>query len=702
MPQRIDTLLKFVKSRSNQIFEPDQAFCIASSQNNLYEVPDLDYNKEFINEIEKENPKIILVSASGASGKTELAKYTSFTKVCPLFLLSEYKPVAADTLVGLIHKKYPNQGTDMINGLKNGQDTILIDAIDEGKVKTTNPGFDAFLEDIFEISSKSQHASFVIFGRTKVLDDIFISSYLKQINCLYLNILPLDAVKAKSYILKRLGNDLKHLDKFDEALDLIFRNLRGFFSVDSTNQENVSIESAYSNFIGYPPVLNAIISLLESDKNYQSLINSLNESNHSGMKLIIEIIEKIMNRDRDKIYGMVRDLMQQSKILNENIDYYSIKEQCHRLIEYHTLGTQDKVIITGNDIFDNQYNDRILGWISEHPFLSGSKIQNQVFQSYIIATCTFDEKLHSYADLMLDSVKLDFTFFLMYSALYELRGVAEVPAKFFPKIYNSLMTMYDTDLVVKTYIDDETENSNTSKAFRCEIDIHKNNQIIKTYNFKISSNDNTLSLFGLIENIEIEISGKVELTGLIVDIKPNTSINCSELIIKSRETVFRQRISNSSEEYISIECNKIEMNFEKDFMPEIIIKNPGIVLVNINYNPLAHYFKDCNVIYSQSNDHGIVAEKYQRLRKIALSLRSHGKGSIARFKDKINSNRTLRDELGRKVLQALLEDEILKEEEIMYVLDREVANRYLNISWSDLRTFKTSKELTEYLNKIEV
>jgi hypothetical protein len=93
-------------------------------------------------------------------------------------------------------------------------------------------------------------------------------------------------------------------------------------------------------------------------------------------------------------------------------------------------------------------------------------------------------------------------------------------------------------------------------------------------------------------------------------------------------------------------------------------------------------------------------EKYMRLRRILVEFRSHSRGTLARYRHKIENRRILGSKVGNKVLQQLLKDGIVTLSESHYFLQPENVNIHLGITWADLRKGKTSPMLLQYLSTI--
>lgn len=56
----------------------------------------------------------------------------------------------------------------------------------------------------------------------------------------------------------------------------------------------------YVNFIGYAPVLLAIARMFEDNRNFQNIINRLNASGYKNIRLLIDIIQTILDREKNE------------------------------------------------------------------------------------------------------------------------------------------------------------------------------------------------------------------------------------------------------------------------------------------------------------------------------------------------------------------------------------------------------------------
>ena len=86
-----------------------------------------------------EKSDVILVSAPGATGKTMLTSNISKSLNIPVLNLRLHEPVASYSLTGVLTKVLGPKGfAEFTTRLQNGTGAMLIDALDEGFVKTTD------------------------------------------------------------------------------------------------------------------------------------------------------------------------------------------------------------------------------------------------------------------------------------------------------------------------------------------------------------------------------------------------------------------------------------------------------------------------------------------------------------------------------------------------------------------------------------
>ena len=95
-----------------------------------------------------------------------------------------------------------------------------------------------------------------------------------------------------------------------------------------------------------------------------------------------------------------------------------------------------------------------------------------------------------------------------------------------------------------------------------------------------------------------------------------------------------------------------------------------------------------------------LSEKYLKLRRTLLHFRSHSRGTMAKYKYKVENERLAGNDVGRAILKKLCADQILILEGNFYFLQPENVDRHLGVSWIDLQRGRTSQRLVNYLRSI--
>ncbi len=116
-----------------EIQTPSESFNVAEKREKPYIEPL--FEKVVFN---TEKPAVILISAVGATGKSALAQVLSHQTRLPLLDLGKHKPVADNTLTGLLTNTFQVEDLSSIfKSIGKGGFGVIIDGIDEGRSKTT-------------------------------------------------------------------------------------------------------------------------------------------------------------------------------------------------------------------------------------------------------------------------------------------------------------------------------------------------------------------------------------------------------------------------------------------------------------------------------------------------------------------------------------------------------------------------------------
>ncbi len=287
-------------------------------------------------EFPKEKPSILLVSAVGASGKTTTARALSFDTQLPILNLAKHKPVADNTLTGILTSSYPIEKIgNVLKGLREGTHGIIIDGIDEARSKTTEQGFEAFLDDLIERSKGSASTAIVVLGRSQVLLSTWCYLVDKGADVGMVQIDPFDLDQAKSYIdVCAIESATGQRENYEQARDAVLTRLSAAFQPSAATAEDT-----FLSFIGYPPVLDAIATLLRTERNYHRIQQALSDGTGGQLEinLLIRISDYLLDREHTEkampnfIDSIVADAEESYReVLRQSL--FDHEEQCARVL----------------------------------------------------------------------------------------------------------------------------------------------------------------------------------------------------------------------------------------------------------------------------------------------------------------------------------------------------------------------------------
>jgi len=338
-------------------------------------------------QFEKEKPPVLLISAVGATGKTTLARVLSHQTGLPLLDLSKHKPVGDNTLTGLLTSAFKVEDLSRVfEGIGSGTFGIIVDGIDEGRSKTTEKAFEAFLDDMAKLCKNAQTTSFVLLGRNQALEDCWLYLEDKGVSTGLVTILPFDLDGARRYIdAFSDGAQSAHPEEYVEVRDMILDRLSAAFKTSAEK------DRSFMSFIGYPPVLDAIVTLLREEQNYHKLKGQLSSSDADDVEvqLLQRIATYICRREKEDkvvpniITQIVAELPEEeSNAIKERI--FELEEQCRRLVSY-CLGKQLGLSRIGVPLLDERYEAQLATFLPEHPFVSGRDFRNAVFEAVALS-----------------------------------------------------------------------------------------------------------------------------------------------------------------------------------------------------------------------------------------------------------------------------------------------------------------------------
>jgi hypothetical protein len=221
------------------------------------EAPSL--NSELSSDCDPNTCAILLVSAPGAVGKSTLARQIAHSTGAIYIDLAEADPVGSNALVGGLVKSglYPQWEAETT--------AILIDGLDEARLRVTQEAFQVFLEDLAELS-KGRSAPIVLFGRTGAVQEAWLILSDKQVETAVLEIGYYGPEASVDFAQARLSSiepEARHKEPMRRALELLLAKLRQ------------QTEDDGDRFAGYAPVLQAVADRVVGVANPAALVAEL-------------------------------------------------------------------------------------------------------------------------------------------------------------------------------------------------------------------------------------------------------------------------------------------------------------------------------------------------------------------------------------------------------------------------------------------
>jgi hypothetical protein len=675
-----------------------ESFYIAQERDKPYIKPS--FTKVFF----EERPPIILISAVGATGKTTLAQVLSNKTGLPLLDLAKHKPVGASTLTGLLTSSFDvSELSEIFKGIGEGHFGVILDGIDEGRSKTTQKAFEAFLDDIVQLSSHPSNTSFLLLGRTQILDDCFLYLSSKGINPALITISPFDLEQAREYIdCFSDGIGSAHESEYIEARDYILARLSAVF--DNKTEEK---DDSFLSFIGYPPVLDAIVTLLKEEKNWHRLLTGIksSESQDIEITLLHRIAQYILQREKEKkvIPNILEPLLaglppQKSQEISEKT--FETEEQCMRLVSF-CLGRQLNLNRISENSINERYEAQLATFLPEHPFVQGHQFRNAIFESVALAILMTSREPQCKEILVDYATKHKHSYYLVY-LLSTIHPGGDLPIYCLDLLVDSALEFHSSNSSVEVHVDSadqESVNDNTKQNTTIDIDIDillgKNKAISKNFCFHSHvDNSSKLNLGSRLSSTYISVPCEIAFTSnQELDFTAPIDINSSKIVINSKGLILRNA-PDSSQNYVLLQAKNVQSALET-----IITNGVPLTLEVSDFSGLEYP----TIQYAERKDQlpsdPQLRQKYLRLKRILLEFRSHARGTMARYKNKIENEHVLSNN-GRTVLARLLKDGILSLSGDFYYLERAEIDKQLGVSWLDLKKDHMSPKLLEYLRSI--
>lgn len=627
---------------------------------------------------------IWLIAAPGAVGKSTLAKELC-AKTGAIYLdLATAATVGGSCITGgLVY-------TNTLDLWRAGKTALVIDALDEARLRVTQPAFEDFLKDVYQVSSMGQYP-IVLLGRVGIIEETWATiSELHGFEPPIFNIELFDITQAKIFIERRLSKlttlmrhdgelEYPHLGKlleqhqqvYSDAIDIVIDGLNSISS------------NALDHFVGYAPVLDAITKVIALESNPSRLGEELRGILNSDV--LIRLSDEILHRESKK-------LEDQLKLSIENLpeNLYSPSEQLHRLacrlFKLPSPTAPDNIPPQNS----TSYMEAVNSLLPQHPFLdgSGTNPSNAVFAAHIVVAAlkSKEPKLVSCGESYSNHMHHAPNPFLF--DFYQHQKDSVVPVSHVGLLYESVLAKSRMGEVIGLNIDESEDDTLDVEISKVTSDCE--NPYIEKFH---TDRSGVLSLGRRVSNVMIDAEDLYVTLGDgdTLEIISPTSVNCNYLDLHCKNIIIK---GESSVQHSSIVLEATDASTtEITSQPTI----RGRVNFMVNW-PNSHVFPWTPYSLSSAISEDDSIDGLTRVfRRIIMAFRSHSKGRLARYKDKIEHSRMLKGHQGKALLSKLQEDRIIKLEKHMYYLDANALGEITGASYIDVNLKRYSQETIEYI-----
>ncbi len=616
---------------------------------------------------------ILLVSAPGAVGKSTLARQIGFATGAVYVDLAGANPVGGHAITGGL----ATSGLFPIWG--ENRTTLLIDGLDEARLRVTQEAFEAFLADIAQLS-QNRSIPTVLFGRTSAVQDAWLTLVDGPVRPAVLEIGFYEADDAIQFVENHLRLARPSTSFRDAELRVISTLL---------TRLRQQTDSEGNRFAGYAPVLQAIAKGIAEHPNAAALLSEV-EGDNSPLTLA-KVVTSILEREQLKL----RSLPLSADGLVERL-YTPTEQLKHCIARVYGVAPPSITHLSAADA--KVYSDALANWVPEHPFLNGfDKPASVVFDAVITAFALQEEGAKSVAAERELSRGATANPFL--SEFYFPDGLVDggyIPPRHVGLIYASLrsrLSLNDRASLLIEGIDGYDENDASALEADVEIAVTAIGEIGRVIRLKTDQAD-VLRLTNYIDDVEILLPfATVEVgPGPDATFVAPVDISCGKLVTPA-QTVIVERSPSEEAGVVYLETD----SFSGPRVASVPVLRGGVTL-KVTW-PGDQVFPWTSFASSPTPvTNPALEEATRRFRKFVTAFRSHSKGSLARYQAKIEHSRMTKG-TGQAVLDLLKAEGIITLVGSMYFLDADKLGATAGATYADCAARQFGQQTMAFLGR---
>lgn len=642
---------------------------------------------------------ILLVSAPGAVGKSTLAREIAARTGAVLLDLAKAEAVGAATVSGGL------AWAGLFDSFRRGEVALLIDGLDEARIRVTQESFVAFLQDVRKLVD-SNRKPITLFGRTSAIEDAWLHFTEMGIQPPVLEIQFYRRDTALSFVTRQVTG-FREEQKENVLASASADRRAAALILDRFGTQTESDDGG--RFVGYAPVLIAVSKRIAAERNPMALVQTL-ESGADAVSLN-SIVDAILEREQSKL-----NPLEFSDPLLKNV-LYGKGEQVDRLIsEVYRLGHAPALPEMSQKDAET-YKNALDGWVPDHPFTDGSgkRPSSEVFGGFLVAEALKREWASaSVREKELRSAKVN-PFIWRFRLPDQWLGVGDggdlgeaeaavepdwVPMADLGLILASLQAQLPISELAHLFIDAEADPESEQREIadveiewhfdgggrllrlsaNCDGTIYFGSRVSDV---DISGNELEVVMLGTDKATDVTFAAPVEIDVHRID------AGASGIVVEGPPRYRDVRVAR----VVRLRCSRFD--WQSDALSvrpeaELAVDWPGSGLFPW------HSFRKPETPDVIDFD---LEERLQKLRRILVLFRARGKGQLAKFKGAIDAVRRTRGS-GAAVRDLLLEEGILSAEGRVYVLNTDRLSEVLGLSFQDIQSRTLNEKTIEFLKRV--
>lgn len=632
------------------------------------------------------------VAAPGAVGKSTLAREISARTGAIYLDLAKADTVAGNSLTGGLVK---NQ---LLGEWQENKTAILIDALDEARLRVTQKSFEDFLKDVEELARRRAFPT-VIFGRVGIVEDAWLSLADSGLDCPVFDIDFFDAPRARQFIIATL--DRLARKSGNEALAISFRAHKSVYEKAAasfvTGLEKVAAYDG-ARFAGYAPVLEAVATVLSGITNPANLNDVVQEALQG--QILQHLADRILAREatklREQLPATIPDAIKQK--------LYGPEEQLTRLTAtiYHVNVPAPNIGLQPQHV--EAYDAAVRAFMPQHPFLDGTGRQasGSVFGAAINAHALFSAVPEMVRTGEVHAGNGPYTpnpfliDFYLASARLKAGDDPIVPPEHVAALYESVRARASAKEIVRLSVEGDEDSD------AADVEIQVNDAGAQHFDRRIllrTSQAGVLRFGRQVNGVMVE-APQLDVTigsGAPVEVVAPVSLNVARLSFDCPELVILRgdAAGNGEDASVVLEAHQL---LESKIVGTPIVRKGAEFAVSwpgASSYPWAQFAASGTQSLGKDVDEALLG-----LRRLVLAFRSHSKGRLARFRGKIEHARMTKGKLGVAIRDRLLKDNILSIEGEMYFLDPKALGRIVGATYQDLNLKRFNDQVRRYVASI--